>query len=448
MSAFSNAVSSVGSTAAVAALALASVVTPGIAHASVEGAGASESQVAAPLGNAIPGVAERIILSPAADASTGMNVTFRAADAGAAVEYREVAGGQNAEQAQRVATTETGRNNGVHQYAALTGLTPATTYEYRIVTADGATGPWETFRTAAAGLQDFDFLYFGDAQNGLDNEVKLGAQAAYNAVPDAALALHTGDQINDAQDDEQWGQWFEAQGAAARHIPMLAALGNHELTVDVVAKNYRDHYTHPTNGPAILPESTFYVDYQGVRFITLTANDLFLGLQANLLEEALSSNPNDWSVVMFHQPVYNGTTERISTTNLRYFGDILEKHNVDLVLTGHDHTYARGYRAENEVDGQNTGPVYMVSSYGSKFYEAGTENEAWDDNGAIRKVWANGTGTYAKTSVRGCTMTVDSVITQQRDDAYTSNEVAGAGEKLDSFTIDKCGESKQVRENL
>lgn len=373
-----------------------------------------------------------------------MNVTFRAPSAGATVEYRE----SGSDQVTSVPTIETGKNNGIHQFAALTDLSPATEYEYRIIGSDGNAGPWDSFRTAAADAQNFDFLYFGDAQNGLTEEAKLSAQAAYSAVPDAALAVHTGDQINNADDDEQWGQWFEAQGAAARTTPMLTALGNHELKGDPLAKNFQNHFTNPTNGPAVLPESTYFVDYQGVRFITLTSNDLFLGQQAKFLDEALSSNPNQWSVVMFHQPIYNATTKRITTTNLRYFGDILEKHNVDLVLNGHDHAYARGHRFDNEVNGENTGPVYMVSSSGSKFYEAESENAAWDKNGANRKVWAKETATYTKTSVQGCTMTVDSVITHEGANSYTSTNVNGPGQTMDSFTIDKCGESKQVRDNL
>ncbi|MDO5030060.1 MAG: metallophosphoesterase family protein [Corynebacterium sp.] len=432
---------------AAAALSLPSVVTPGmtpVAGAETNAPTTEAVSTSAPRTNAIPGVAERIILSPAADASTGMNVTFRTPSAGASVEYRP----SGTEQVVSTPTVETGKGDGVHQFAALTDLSPATEYEYRIIGADGNAGPWDSFRTAAADAQHFNFVYFGDAQNGLTEEAKLSAQAAYSAVPDAALAVHTGDQINNADDDEQWGQWFEAQGATARTTPMLTALGNHELMGDPPAKNFQNHFTHPDNGPAALPDSTYFVDYQGVRFITLTSNNLFLGQQAKFLDEALSSNPNQWSVVMFHQPVYNATTKRITTTNLRYFGDILEKHNVDLVLNGHDHAYARGHRTDNEVNGENTGPVYMVSSSGSKFYEAEAENAAWDNNGANRKVWAKETATYAKTSVEGCTMTVNSVITHEGADSYTSNNINGPGQTMDSFTIDKCGESKHVRENL
>ena len=437
-------------TTVVATGSLTVAITPASANASTEGSDTAEyvnsaQETVATAGNSIPGVAERISLSPTADAATGMNITFRAAASGATVEYRPAS---NPTSVVSVPTIVTGENNGVHQFATLTNLSPATAYKYRIITADGAAGPWEEFRTAASNAERFNFIYFGDAQNGLDKEAKISAQAAFTAVPDAALVVHTGDQINNANDDEQWGQWFDAQGPTARNTPMLTALGNHELMGDVLATNFQNHFTNPTNGPEIFPETTYFVDYQGVRFITLTANDLFLSQQAAFLKQALSENPNPWSVVMFHQPIYNSTTARKSTINLNYFGDILETHDVDLVLNGHDHAYARGHRTENQGNGENTGPVYMVSSTGSKFYDTGADNKAWDGNGATRAVWAKETATYTKASVEGCTITVDSVITHQGDEAETSNGVDGAGSTLDSFTIDKCGSTKLVHENL
>lgn len=51
--------------------------------------GVAAAQPAAPAHD----VAERVILAPAADAARGMTVTFRAAEQGAAVEYRPAGGG-------------------------------------------------------------------------------------------------------------------------------------------------------------------------------------------------------------------------------------------------------------------------------------------------------------------------------------------------------------------
>ena len=60
-------------------------------------------------------------------------------------------------------------------------------------------------------------------------------------------------------------------------------------------------------------------------------------------------------------------------TGLKHFQPLLEKYGVDLVLTGHDHSYGRGIVSDNK----NIKPsiVYVVSVSGPKMYEAG--NKEW-----------------------------------------------------------------------
>lgn len=359
-----------------------------------------------------PGVADRIILAPAADATGGVTVTFLSDATTASVEYREAQGA-----ADSVATTVKGAGaSGSHHTAAIVGLRPGTAYEYRVVAGDGAdrrAGQWRTFATAG-GSGPVDMIFWGDAQNGLADEWVAGARAAIEAVPEASLMLQSGDMIDQAHEDPEWRDWYRAMGDAAATTPMLTALGNHELTIDPAATAFRNHFTHPANGPAFLGNSTYYVDHQGVRIITLTANTLFLGDQAAFLEEALAANPHEWSIVMFHQPVHNGTTNRNDTTHAEAFGGI------------------------------NTGPVYLVATAGSKFYPTAAENPAWSGQGAERAVWAENTSTYQRITLDACTMAVTAVVTVEGDEPVTSNGVAGAGSVLDEFTIDKCGDGKRV----
>lgn len=405
-------------------------------------------------------VAERVIVAPAADAARGMTVTFRAKRQGAEVEYRIAESG---DAPLRVATTSKavgiGAPPGVaHQSAALEGLDPATTYEYRIVAAaeDGGAGagerqagPWRSFATAPDAGQSsrFDMLFFGDAQNGLTEQWRTTAQSAFAAVPDAELILQSGDMINEAHLDREWGDWYEAMDGKPASTPLLTAIGNHEFTIDPFATAFNGHFTHPANGPEILRNSTYVVDRGGVRIVTLTANGLFLDEQRRFLDEALESNPHEWSIVMFHQPVHNAGTARDDRTYGNAFAETIERHGVDLVLNGHDHAYARGHKTAGVVDGVATGPVYMVATAGSKFYGTGEQNRSWTDQAAQRVVWAQHTSTFQKITVDACTMDVIAVITAEGAEPVTSNGASGPGSVLDSFTIDKCGPAKQVRTN-
>ena len=403
--------------------------------------GVAAAQPAAPAHD----VAERVILAPADDAARGMTVTFRAAEQGAAVEYRPAGG--DAESVRVDATPKgTALAGGIHQTAAMTDLAPATAYEYRIVTAGGDAGPWRQFSTAPDGHADpVDMLFFGDAQNGLTEEWRTTAQSAFATVPDAELILQSGDMIDQAHLDGEWGDWYTAMDGKPATTPLLAAIGNHEFTVDPFATAFANHFTHPANGPEILRNSTYFVDRGGMRIITLSANALFLDQQREFLDRALTENPNQWSVVMFHQPVHNASTNRNDRMYGNAFAETIERHDVDLVLNGHDHAYARGHKSDNVVDGVNTGPVYMVATAGSKFYGTAADSPAWSEQGAERAVWAREASTFQKITVDACTMDVTAVITVEGDDRMSSNGAAGAGSVLGEFTIDKCGEGKLVR---
>ena len=427
-------------TAACAALAL-SVTAVSPALASVAGAPDTATNSPSPTPDATaPSAASRVIISPLANGTEGVAVTFLAPAEGAQVEYLDPNGHSHLVDTTAKRTTD----SGVHLTATLAGLQANTSYRYRIVEATGATSPWYTFTTAAADSAPMDFLYFGDAQNGLDTEWKISANTARAAVPNAKLVLHGGDQINHADEDSEWHDWFASQGDLPATTATIAALGNHELSGDITAQAYRAHFTNPDNGPFPIHTSTFFQDYQGVRFITLTANGVSIGQQRAFLKRALETNPHQWSVVMFHQPVFKATSRRNDDIQILAYRDILEKHNVDLVLNGHDHAYARGHMASNETEAGVNGPVYLVASAGSKFYEAAEAGSHWERNGAVRKVWAQGAATYQKISLNGCSMDVTAVITHHGAEPITSNGVHGAGNTLDSFRIDKCGAEKVV----
>jgi 3',5'-cyclic AMP phosphodiesterase CpdA len=101
------------------------------------------------------------------------------------------------------------------------------------------------------------------------------------------------------------------------------------------------------------------------------------------LEEVLSNNPRKWTIITFHHPIYSASERRDNAELRDVWKPVFDKYGVDLVLQGHDHTYARG-RAEpygvNIVDGLNTrdytGTVYVVSVSGGKMYRL--KQTGWD----------------------------------------------------------------------
>ncbi|TRX51181.1 metallophosphoesterase family protein [Fulvivirga sp. M361] len=255
-----------------------------------------------------------------------------------------------------------------------TELKPNTTYAYR-VGADKYWSEWVQFVTAGTDFEPYSFIYLGDAQNKLYSHWSRAIQAAYREAPKSKFIVHAGDLINHSQNDYEWGEWFEAAGAAVKMIPTITIPGNHEYIKNPEGKKvsltpfWDPQFNFPQNGPKGLEDQCYYIDVQNVRIISLNSNDDFK-IQANWLSETLSNNPNQWTFVTFHHPVVSAAKGRVNEQVLKLWKPILDKHKVDMVLQGHDHTYAR---AQNLTTGTNSyegssGTVYVVSVSGPKMY--------------------------------------------------------------------------------
>ena len=94
-------------------------------------------------------------------------------------------------------------------------------------------------------------------------------------------------------------------------------------------------------------------------------------LQLAWLEKVLGENPNPWTVVFQHQPVYPIARDREANQLAALLTPVYDKYHVDLVLAGHDHAYGRSQklRAGQVATTDQLGTVYAVSVSGPKMYE-------------------------------------------------------------------------------
>ncbi|MET7256633.1 purple acid phosphatase family protein [Dyadobacter fermentans] len=279
----------------------------------------------------------------------------------------------------------------IHYHEANFGdLKPATQYVYRV--GDGkAWSEWFHFKTASDKPEPVSFLYFGDAQNDIRSLWSRAVRGAFANMPRANLMIHAGDLINNSNADYQWGEWFEAGGWINGMVPNLATPGNHEYYRDekrnlFVSKHWKPQFALPENGPEGLSETAYYIDYQGIRFISLDSQAAILDSttmkkQAAWFEQITTNNPNRWTIVVHHHPIYSTKNGRDNDEWRDTMEPLYKKHKVDIVLQGHDHTYGRGL---NIPVGQSRkkpdGPIYVVSVSGPKMYDIGLQN--WMDRAA------------------------------------------------------------------
>jgi 3',5'-cyclic AMP phosphodiesterase CpdA len=148
-----------------------------------------------------------------------------------------------------------------------------------------------------------------------------------------------------------------------------------------VSRHWRHQFAFPVqNPPARLEETCYYIDYQGVRIISLDSNQ-HREEQIPWLQDVLENNPNRWTILTFHHPVFSPARDRDNAELRTLWKPLFDEFKVDLVLTGHDHTYARTGLLETPVNEENVptgyqqaydpaiGTVYVVSVSGPKMYD-------------------------------------------------------------------------------
>lgn len=265
-------------------------------------------------------------------------------------------------------------------------LDPNTVYSYRV--GSGALwSEWFQFKTTSDQNDKFSFLYFGDAQTGMRSMWSKVIRQAYAQSPNAKLMLHAGDLINRSTRDEEWGEWFEAGSFIHATVRNMPSPGNHEYgrgdEAEDISPFWRAQFTLPENGPKGLEESAYYTDIQGVRFISLDSypvEDLerYIKCQVVWLDSLLSYNPNKWTCVVFHHPIFSVKATRDNKRMREAFKPLFDKYKVDLVLQGHDHAYTRGMKNIPMEEGES-GTMYVVSVSGPKMSDSRMEKKQWMD---------------------------------------------------------------------
>lgn len=301
---------------------------------------------------------------------------------------------------------------GVAHYhsAVFDGLDPDTLYVYRVGDGEEHWSEWQQFRTMAADERPLTFLYVGDAQNSIFSLWSRLIRQGYSTAPDADFIIHAGDLINRANLDAEWGDWFLAAGWINGKLSSVPIPGNHEYEKGAVGRTLSRHwvptFTLPENGPAGPPaETSYYLDIQGVRLVALNSNEA-QEEQAAWLDELLADNPNRWTVVTHHHPIFSASKDRDNPELRELWQPLYDRHGVDLVLQGHDHTYARSNLMTGEnVQNGPAGTVYVVSVSGPKMYEV--DQEPWmvrsaQDTQLFQKIHVDGdTLQYESYTARG-----------------------------------------------
>jgi len=206
------------------------------------------------------------------------------------------------------------------------------------ITAGAAVLPRAVF-CATPAKDKIKFIAIGDFGTGDDNQTEIAAQMLRDhKTSPLDFVIAVGDNIY----PDGGGRHFEKKfarpyaGLIREGVKFHAVLGNHDVRdgrgdqcqYPLFNMNGQCHYT-VKKGDGL---AEFFM-------IDSTAFDM---AQAGWLEGVLKESTAKWKIAVFHHPIYSSAEEHGSDLGLRRrIEPLLTRYGVNVVISGHDHTYER-----------------------------------------------------------------------------------------------------------
>ncbi len=185
------------------------------------------------------------------------------------------------------------------------------------------------------------------------------AYKSWSASNPANIVLMLGDNAyNDGTDAEYQVAVFDTYPEILRQLPIWSALGNHDghsADSNTQTGPYYDIYNLPAfaeiGGLSSGTEAYYSFDYANIHFICLDSYETDRSVNGTMMtwmENDLALNTQPWVIAFWHHPPYTkGSHDSDSEGQLIDMRQnalpILEDMGVDLVLSGHSHSYERSY---------------------------------------------------------------------------------------------------------
>jgi len=274
---------------------------------------------------------------------------------------------------ERYASSATASGGYYFHRVDVTDLAAGTKYNFIVGATAGETeyySPLYSFTAKSAGDSgDFKIIHVTDPQIGSDKNSSDAAvwkrvlEAAEKKCPDAAFIVNTGDIVENLKEAVISYYFDYAQDKLAVY-PFFYSMGNNDDT-----SWYNKYFYAPANENAEWNGLLYSFDYGNVHFINVDSNINLSGEQLEWLENDLKNTAKKWKVVMTHEADYGRDGNDTDKTKL------FDKYNVDLVMAGHNHFYARTKPINTAGANKAGGTVWSIpNAAGTKFNSTSGKN--------------------------------------------------------------------------
>ena len=242
------------------------------------------------------------------------------------------------------------------------GLAPGTTYYYRV--GDGT--HWSAVRSFTTGYENtgIQALVLGDLQE--SNNQNLSGILEQVGVEGLDLTVQTGDLVDSGGNYAYWDSTLSM--LEKLDTDRFFSLGNHELEGGLPIGTLLYHQENPDYTSA---------EYGNVYFASIAINGGTAGYEKALewLVADAQASQATWKILVTHQPpYYTNKVAGMDASTQQAIAQAAQEAGIDVVLSGHDHSYARTQPLYNgEVDQEKGITYFICGSLGEKSYSV-TDN--------------------------------------------------------------------------
>lgn len=340
---------------------------------------------------------DQIMLSIKGDAAHSMTVRWRTdttVDTGYAL-YREIGTEEWKKAPGEKWAFTTDMDNCHFFFADMTGLSPDTKYEYTCGSDENRSDTY-TFKSAKENAEKYSFLCLADVQTG-DAEPPADYSVLGEVVkkilsehPECEFILTAGDNTNCGQTDIQWTGLFAGLKGICESVPVMFCMGNHDdmgfssyfTKEDKYYSEHAEYFTNQLwgsyahNGPEGWEVANYAFDYGNAHFSILGTSG-YEEMNEWLSKDADASQKT-WKFAVHHFPVCYAGPEIECDDTYPAMREGMDK--VDIVFSGHEHSFARSYPRRSEG-------LFDKPSQGTVHYNVGSGHRNPPGTRVIPKVW-------------------------------------------------------------